>query len=81
MSTSLYREKGYRFFFFSEERQEPPHIHVEKAGKVAKIWLNPVEISKNYGFTNKELSFILSIVKKHQKEFLEKWNEYFKNKK
>ncbi|WP_457624281.1 DUF4160 domain-containing protein, partial [Persephonella sp.] len=33
MSPSLHREKGYRFFFFSEERQEPPHIHVEKAGK------------------------------------------------
>ncbi|WP_457624545.1 DUF4160 domain-containing protein [Persephonella sp.] len=77
----MHREKGYRFFFFSEERQEPPHIHVEKAGKIAKIWLDPVEVSKNYGFTNKEMKYILTVVKQYQKEFLEKWNEYFKDKK
>lgn len=24
--------EGFRFFFFSHENDEPPHIHVEKAG-------------------------------------------------
>ena len=28
---TMLRVAGYRFFFFSNERQEPAHIHVERA--------------------------------------------------
>jgi hypothetical protein len=31
--------EGFRFFFFSNEGFEPPHIHVEKAEGHAKYWL------------------------------------------
>ncbi len=27
---------GYRFFFYSNEETEPPHIHVRNAKKLAK---------------------------------------------
>ena len=40
----VFREGGYRFFFFSLEGMEPPHIHVESAEKYAKFWLNPIEL-------------------------------------
>lgn len=33
---------GYRFFFYSNEGNEPPHIHVEKSDSLAKFWLDPV---------------------------------------
>jgi len=33
------RVHGYRFFFFSREGNEPPHIHVEQAERYAKFWL------------------------------------------
>ncbi|WP_439481025.1 DUF4160 domain-containing protein [Cyclobacterium plantarum] len=33
----------YRFFFFSNEGNEPPHIHVESGEGHAKFWLEPVE--------------------------------------
>src|SRR5262249_55675133 len=33
--------QGFRFFFFSNEGSEPPHIHVEKGDGYAKFWLNP----------------------------------------
>ncbi|MFG0317901.1 MAG: DUF2442 domain-containing protein [Planctomycetota bacterium JB042] len=33
-----------RFFFYSNERDEPPHVHVERAGGVAKFWLHPVSL-------------------------------------
>jgi len=33
-----------RFFFYSNEATEPPHIHVEQAGGVAKFWLEPVSL-------------------------------------
>ena len=31
--------KGYRFYFFSKENDEPVHIHIEKAEGSAKFWL------------------------------------------
>lgn len=39
--------EGFRFFFFSDERQEPPHLHVEKGNGAAKLWLQPVRIAYN----------------------------------
>jgi hypothetical protein len=36
---TIYRHGGYRFFFFSNEGEEPPHIHIEAQGNVAKFWL------------------------------------------
>ncbi len=71
--------KGYRFFFYSSDVGEPPHVHVEKGDAEAKIWLIP-EIKPQYfnGFKTQEKKEILEII--HQKkEFLKtKWNEYFK---
>jgi len=35
---------GYRFFFYSRENGEPPHIHVEYGDKLAKYWLDPLDL-------------------------------------
>ncbi|MEK9565084.1 MAG: DUF4160 domain-containing protein [Deltaproteobacteria bacterium] len=32
--------RGWRFFFYSNEGQEPPHIHVKRGSAQAKFWLN-----------------------------------------
>lgn len=47
---TVLRVRGYRFFFFSLEGQEPPHIHVEAAEKFAEFWLNPVALANSRGF-------------------------------
>jgi hypothetical protein len=33
-------QHGWRFYFYSNERNEPIHIHVEKAEKECKYWLD-----------------------------------------
>ena len=71
------RVKGYRFFFFSLEGDEPPHIHVEQAERFAKFWLNPVSLAKSRGFRSNELSEIQRIVEENRDTLLEKWNEHF----
>ena len=71
------RVKGYRFFFFSLEGHEPPHIHVEQAERFAKFWLNPVSLVKSRGFRSGELSEIQTIVEENLDTLLEKWNEHF----
>jgi Domain of unknown function (DUF4160) len=76
MPTAL-RVKGYRFFFFSLERDEPPHIHVEQAERFAKFWLNPVSLARSRGFRSGELAGLQQIVETHRDLLLEKWNEHF----
>jgi hypothetical protein len=71
------RVRGYRFFFFSLEGHEPPHIHVEQAERFAKFWLNPVSLVKSRGFRSNELSEIQKIVEENRNTLLEKWNEHF----
>ena len=40
----------YRFYFFSDEGTEPPHIYIKAAEDQAKFWLEPIALASNYGF-------------------------------
>lgn len=42
---TVLRVGRFRFYFFSNERQEPPHIHVKAAENEAKFWLDPVGLA------------------------------------
>jgi len=74
---ALLRVGGYRFFFYSLEDREAPHIHVAHAGRYAKFWLDPVTLASNRGFRSHELTVIRNLVLEHRDFFLEKWNAYF----
>jgi hypothetical protein len=74
---TVLRIKGYRFFFFSNEGAEPIDIHVEKAEGYAKLWLNPITIATNSGFSNKELKEISHIMEMYQEFLKTKWDEFF----
>ncbi len=39
---TILRIGPYRFFFYSNEKGEPSHIHVQRERFLAKFWLNPV---------------------------------------
>jgi hypothetical protein len=67
----------YRFFFYSNEGGEPAHVHVRRERKLAKFWLQPVELGDSKRFAAHELREIEQIVQDRRVEFLEAWNEYF----
>jgi len=65
MSPTAFRERGYRFFFFSLE-EDRMHVRVRSAEGEAKFWLEPeVELAKNHRFSVQQLSQIQSIVEAH----------------
>jgi hypothetical protein len=68
---------GFRFWFYSNEREEPPHVHVMKGGGVAKIWLQPVRVADAYGMTPAQLRRARELAFEHQTSFIEAWNDYF----
>lgn len=71
------RYRGYRFFFFSLDRGEQPHIHVEKEDNYAKFWLKPACVARSRGFRDHELNNIAKIVENNINILEGKWNEYF----
>jgi hypothetical protein len=74
---TVLRIGNYRFFFFSSDRDEPVHIHVEQDDMIAKFWLDPVRLQESGGFNRSEVLKIKKIVEKNKITLLEAWNDYF----
>jgi hypothetical protein len=74
---TVLRDGPYRFFFYASDRDEPPHIHVEREDNVAKFWLDPVRLQSSGGFSRVEINRIFKIVTDHQSDLLEAWNDHF----
>lgn len=73
---TVLRHGPYRFYFFSHEGNEPPHIHVDRDDLSAKFWLSPVALARNFGFGATELRRLEEIVSEHEAHFLEAWYGY-----
>lgn len=74
---TVLRNNGYRFYFYSHEPNEPPHVHVDKNGASLKAWLDDVALAKNVGFKPHEINAILQLVVEHRDQLLEAWHEHF----
>jgi hypothetical protein len=74
---TVLRDGPYSFIFFSSDRGEPPHIHVQRERYVAKFWLEPVALVTNRGFRAHEMRRITRLVVQHQATLLEAWHDYF----
>jgi len=77
MTPTIFREGGYRFFFFS--REEPRmHVHAICGDGEAKFWLAPnLELARNYQLSHKQVKEIEEIIKEHLDEIQAAWNEHF----
>ena len=53
------------------------HIHIEKAEKYAKFWINPTFVAINYGFSGKEPGEMSEFIDMNEELIREKWNEHF----
>ena len=74
---TVLRTGPYRFYFFSHDLSEPPHVHVDRENLSAKFWLQPVALARNLGFSSRELSKLHALVEEHQQQLLEAWSGYF----
>ena len=74
---TVHREGPYRFFFYSADRNEPPHVHAERDANRAKFWLQPVRLAWSGGFGAAELKQLERLVIVREQLFVRAWNEYF----
>lgn len=77
MSPTIFRIRGYRFYFFS--REEPRlHVHVHHETGEAKIWLEPeIVIAQNYGLSPARLAAALRLAQEHEDEIRTTWQAHF----
>jgi hypothetical protein len=74
---TVLRVAGFRFYFYSHEPNEPPHVHIDKGSASAKFWLDPPSVARNLGFSAKELSDLLRLVRDNKSELMEAWLGFF----
>ncbi len=77
MSPTVFRIKGYRFYFLSNE-EERIHVHINCEDGEAKFWIEPiVSLATYYGLNKKKLNEIQKIVEKRKDEIIKEWKRHF----
>jgi len=69
------RVKGYKFWFYEADLDEPPHVHIGKENREAKYWLKPIRTARSGRFKAVELREIERIIGKHHSFLLKAWAE------
>jgi hypothetical protein len=76
----IFRYKGFRFFFFSNEGdpREPVHIHVKKGLAAAKFWIDPVvSVAQSRNITAVTLAELARVIEARKSLIERRWYEYF----
>jgi hypothetical protein len=71
----VFRELGFVFFFYSNEGDEPMHIHVRKAGGFAKYWIEPIDLEFSQGMKVNDLKIAEKLIMNHVELIKNKWYE------
>jgi hypothetical protein len=74
---TVLRAGPYRLFFYSADGAEPPHVHIERDDKIAKLWLRPVRLADSGAFSRVEIRRLEAIVLENVDVLLRSWNEFF----
>jgi hypothetical protein len=47
---TVLRVAGFRFYFYSHENNEPAHVHIDRSGASAKVWLDHLSLARSSGY-------------------------------
>jgi meiotically up-regulated gene 157 (Mug157) protein len=82
MPTVLYL-KGWRFHFYSNEGNEPIHIHAQKGDLECKYWLDvelyDIREAYAYNLSRRDTREVRRIILQHFDEIIDAWNTHFKH--
>ncbi|MBM3268992.1 MAG: DUF4160 domain-containing protein [Candidatus Sericytochromatia bacterium] len=77
MSPTIFRQDGFRFYFFS--REEPRlHVHVSSGNGEAKFWLDPeISLARNHGLRDDDVGHAAQLIREHEDEIRAAWQIHF----
>jgi hypothetical protein len=75
---TVLHEHGFRFYFWSNERNEPPHIHARSGDAYAKVWLGPpVALAESRDCSARQVRVVLEVVGENRAMMEQAWHDYF----
>jgi hypothetical protein len=75
MPTCL-RIRGYRFYAYAEEGNEPAHVHIDKGSGTMKVWLADISVVFSEGLKPAEIRTALALVRENPFGLQQPWNEW-----
>lgn len=82
---SIFEFSGYKIYFWSNENNEPIHVHISKGKPIAKstkVWLtksgNCILANNNSRIPSKDLSEIMEIIASNHFFIVAKWKEIYR---
>ena len=73
---TVLRIGSFRFHFYSDEGNEPPHIHVATPDGECKFWLEPIQLARNKGVPPHIIRKIEKLVFQHCEHLKEEYYEF-----
>lgn len=73
---TVLRIDGFRFHFYSDENNEPPHIHIATTDGECKFWLQPVRLARNIGLKPHIIRQVEKLVFDNVEILTEKYYEF-----
>jgi len=74
---TVLRVGPYRFFFYTGDGDEPPHVHVESDDCEANFSLGPARLERSGVFRGKVINRIREVIEEHRQQLFEGWNAFF----
>jgi Domain of unknown function (DUF4160) len=69
--------RGHKFRFYASDMPEPPHVHIVKDGKSAKVWLRSLEIEYLRGYNEREMRELIAVIAENREAWIGAWNDFF----
>jgi Domain of unknown function (DUF4160) len=69
--------RGHKFRFYASDMPEPPHVHIVKDSKSAKVWLRSMEIEYLQGYNEREMRELMAVVAENRDAWIGAWNDFF----
>jgi len=77
MSPTIFRDSGFRFYFFSREEARL-HVHVHSSKGEAKFWLEPkIELAQNFGLSSRQVKTVFRLIQEREDEIRAAWKIHF----
>ena len=73
---TVLRIGAFRFHFYSDEGEEPAHIHVDTGDGECKFWLDPVVLAKSVNVSPMDVRKIERLVFEYRNFLMEKYHEF-----
>ena len=76
---TVLRVGSFRFHFYSDEGNEPPHIHVRTPEGECKFWLEPISLAAASGIKPHVIREIERLVFEHRLVLLTAYHEFHRD--